>query len=323
MKKLIKKFIMILSLTQSAYTASYASENSKWAQGPFWKAPQEVQFSRALKSVDSELVNSCIGYKKFITAFRKDEPSEGLAKRIDQIRKLPMSIPLQESFKARFEISNVPFNQIIESEVSNVVESNSSEVLPMFNQSKAVTGINLKNLKSVSINTSEDSFVNFSRSLGLSDSTISIALNRQGQMIIETTGRDVACDLISKKIYLSSLLPSYVRITEDASSEMNAFYNSKLAPVISNVLATAESSTIKAIRLGYRLGKILEETNINNEQDFNVIENQMKNLMSLLFIPKTLSPSSLLLQSNEADKQTIDFSSSVNGSSVMLNLGVE
>lgn len=312
----MKKILMVLSL-QSLLATAHSSENLKWVKSPFWKAPQSLEFHRRIKIVDKELINNCTNYNRFVEAYKNSEVTSSLARTVDDYRK--EGLTMQKSFKGRFEVLDVPFGRILENEYSAENDS-SNEILPMYNQSKSITSINLTNIKEFEFVAMEDSMVGFSRRLGLINSTAILTTNRSGKLIIEVNGSDLACDLLTKKVVLKAGIQSFVRITEEASQEMNKFYNSKLAPQLVDVLAKADSIQVKAARLGFRIGKLLEEKN-DGKLDNLQIEGQMGNLMNLLFVPKTLSPSSLLL-TQENNRKAIDFLSSVNGATATITLGM-
>ena len=312
----MKTMLMILCL-QSLSVKAYSDENIKWAHGPFWKAPQSLDFQRKMKVLDPELINSCSVYNKFIEAYKKSDKTPSLARMIDDFRKEGLANQL--SFKGLFEVLDVPFDRILENEL-RVEEDLSNEILPMYNQSKSFTGINLNNSRNYEVVASEGSMVGFSRKLGLTDSSATLTTNRQGKLVIEVNGADLGCDLLNKKVILKAKIPSYVRITEEASQEMNNFYNFKLAPQVNELLAKSETSSVKAARLGYRIGRLLEDKN-EGKFDDALIEGQMMNLMDLLFIPKTLTPS-LIFLTQEKNKKVIDFRSSVNGDAATFILGL-
>lgn len=306
----MKTLLITMTLAQSLIGISYAAENIKWAQGPFWKAPQSVEFSRKVQIVDQDLLNACAIYNKFTSAYKNDEPSNAVARSVDLLRKKGLS--RQMSFKGRFEVLDVPADLMIENEMS-VDTSNEVEALPMFNQSNSFTGIMLSKVEGFEVVLEEDSLTALSRKLELDDS-VAIFTNRQGKLMVEVNGTDLACDLISKKATLKAIVPSYVRITPEASLEMSSFYNSKIAPQVADILSKNESATEKAVRLGYRLGKVLEEKTNGSSQ---LVEKQIGNLMGLLFVPKTLNPSALVL-----NYKAIDFTSSVNAGPATLTLGM-
>lgn len=316
----MKTILIALGLTQIIIGSVNGAESTKWAQGPFWKAPQYLEFSRKMIIVDQELNSNCKDYTKFVTAYKKDIPTDSLARLIDQTRKEGLTVPMQTSFKGRFEVLDIPVNRIIENDFTAMTLESESEILPMYNQVQSSTGINLNNVSAFNVVASEDSLTAFSKKLGLEESMAVLSFSRLGKTYLEVNGSDLACDLLSKKVTLKAQLPSYVRITKEASLEIESFYNSKIAPQITEVLVRSESATIKAARLGFRLGKALEEKNDGKYND-QLVEAQIGNLIDRLFVPKTLIPSSLLI--GDDNKKGIDFTSSINGSTAVLELRMQ
>lgn len=314
MKALTLSFVLLALNAQ-------AEDNLKWATGPFWRAPQVTEMSQTIKPLDRDLIESCENYKKLVNVYMKDEPSEFLAKKFERFRSEPLMSSMAMSFKGRFAINAPAFKYLLESEV-DISAKNSDrnlDFLPMYNQTKSVTGIDMRNMTSIKPRVLAGSFTSFSRALGLEDSNATLTYDAQGQAVIVVDGRDLACDLIAKKAQLTSDVLSYVRLPEEAAKDIVEFYNFKVAPVIESAIAKpADSLTVKSAKLGFRLGKVLEEKTDRIEGE--MLEKQMTNIMGLLFLPKTLTPSSKLIEVNS--KKAIDISSTIDGDSVKLTLGV-
>ncbi len=311
----MKTILMTLALTQTLMTTSNAAENLKWAQGPFWKAPQNLAFNRKMVSADKSLPQACEEYSALVNRYKKFPLTGSIATTVDVMRTESL-YPMQTVFKGTFDILDIPVSNYIENETVTEGEA-ANEILPMFTQTHSFTGINLNNVGDIEIESTEDSLVAFSRKLNLVDSAAQ-STRRMGKFAIETNGLDLACDLLNRKAILKASSPSFVRITKEASEEMSNFYYYKLSPQIQDVLARTDSPTIRAARLGFRLGKVLEEKN-GDRVEATVTEKQIGNLIDRLFFPKTLNPSELIVTGIE-NKKVIDFTSSLKGENAILEL---
>ena len=296
---------------------STVSANSKWAQGPFWMAPQESEFTRGLTLVESELIKSCESYKTIYETYKNDPADERLAEKIERFRKMALPLPMQNSFKARFAINDVDFNSMsIEgfTDKEGIVSDTEKAPLPYFYQLKSFTTVNLGDASEFAIEVTSDSFVNFSRKLLLEDAGLNLKKDRIGKVVLEVEGRDLACDLLQGRAQVMTKLPSVVQLPTDASKFLETFYNGKLAPIIDKTLSASDSLTQKALKLGYRLGVQLDES-----VDGNSTEKYLLNLVNLLFKPKSLDLSEHM--SVVQNKKVILFSSRVEGQPVLLKLG--
>jgi hypothetical protein len=323
----MKTILITLSILQTLNATANETQKTTWSEGPFWKGPQILEVSKKLELVDSELKLNCENFKKIITAYSSADSSDEsyrsfLAQQIDRVRNLAMANPMQNTFKARFAILDTTPSSNIEVSLDlskEVTETMKNEKLPMYTQANTITGAFIRDAKNFELVAKDDSYSSFSRRLGLGDSQIKLSLNHNGQYIIETYGRDIACDLLNKKITLKAKIPSYVSLTKEGSRAMSELYIQKLAPAISNVLANKNESIIsKSARLGYRMGKILEEVNLNNESELN--EKHLENLIKTFFIPNSITPSSLLSTIN--GETIINYTSSISGQPLTLTLGM-
>jgi hypothetical protein len=313
----MKKIIMTLTLACSLSNMRLAEASPKWVQGPFWRAPQETKIERKLKFIDQDLRDNCNAYRMLVDKFKNNEVTETLQKRIELARKQAVGTSMESKFAARFAVMDVGMNSLIETEVDFGGDvGTEQDLLPMYNQSKATTGVYLTDVKVFELVSTEGSLVSFSRKIGLPDSEASITRDR-GVLVVSLNGRDAACDLLSKSLALKTQGPAFVRLPVEVSNDLMNFYNSKVTPVVQDILERQnESTTIKAARLGYRLGSVLEQRveRYSDEQ----VEKHLNNLMNLLFIPKSLTPSSLLIDSS--NKKIINFTSALDAAPVSITM---
>jgi len=261
-------------------------------------------------------VSHCSFYTKVIDAYKKRENPTGIETSVDQARKLGLS--MQPEFNGRFEILDLPGYRWIEVETSVIVRLK-KDILPGYDQSTGITGIDLNSPLKYEIKSNKDSLTAFSKKLNLIESSVKTTIIN-GKLFLEINGSDLACDLLSKKAVLKASVPTYVRITKESSELLSRFYSSKVSPQVSEVLAKEESVNVKAARLGFRLGKELDEQN-DSEYDEQLVEKQLGNLMDRLFLEKTLTPSSLLLDFKNNNRE-VNFSSSVDGAVGTLKLSM-
>lgn len=311
----MKAVLITLGLTFSQTGSASFGESTKWAEGPFWKAPQAVEFNNKIAIVDQELVSHCSFYTKVIDAYKKRENPTSIETSIDQARKLGLS--MQPEFNGRFEIIDLPGYRWIEVE-TNVIVRLKKDTLPGFHQATGITGIDLNSPLKYEIKSTKDSLTAFSKKLNLVESSVKTT-TINGKLFLDVNGSDLACDLLSKKAVLKASVPTYVRITKDSSEVLSRFYSSKVSPEVSDVLVKEESVNVKAARLGFRLGSALDEQ--SDSKDNQLVEKQLGNLMDRLFIEKTLIPSSLLLDFKNNNRE-VNFSSSIDGAVGTLKLSM-
>lgn len=311
----MKAVLITLGLTFSQTGSASLGESTKWAEGPFWKAPQAVEFNNKIAIVNQELVSHCSFYTKVIDAYKKRENPISIETSVDQARKLGLS--MQPEFNGRFEIIDLPEYRWIEVETSVIVRLK-KDTLPGFHQTISITGIDLNSPLKYEIKSTKDSLTAFSKKLNLVESSVKTT-TINGKLFLDVNGSDLACDLLSKKAVLKASVPTYVRITKDSSEVLSRFYSSKVSTEVSDVLAKEESVNVKAARLGFRLGSALDEQ--NDDKDNQLVEKQLGNLMDRLFIEKTLIPSSLLLDFKNNNRE-VNFSSSIDGTVGTLKLSM-
>jgi hypothetical protein len=314
--------LITLGLLHSLTLTASETNSVTWLQGPFWRGPQVLELNKKLDIVDPDLKRSCETYSKSIDLYKNDPVDEILASRIERYRKQVLITPFQKSFRGRFQILDVSPTtnfEIPADESLQIVIGEKADSLPMYTQPKTITGGYIKDAKEFAISAQEDSYTVFSRKLGLKDSSVIITYDQSGRTIIEVNNRDLACDLLYRKAIITAKVPTYVGLTKAASSEMSNFYAIKLSPKIDKTLSkTSDSLNIKAAKLGYRFGLLLEDLNHNNDLETN--ELQVGGLMNLLFNSKTMEPNELLIKFN--DKKTVDFRSSITGLPITLSLGM-
>lgn len=312
---------LTLSLVLVTLSAHAQAAEIQWAKGPFWQAPQINEITKTMISSDKELVESCKSYKRLVDNAVQREITDYTIQRFERARTAPLPSSMGIAFETSFVLSDLDNGYIIESEshVANASKDKGEESLPLYTQEKAITGVYVNNLTDIKINAASNSLTAFSRQLGLKDSKVSI-LHSKGKVVVVAEGRDVACDLLMKQASLTSDLPSYVRLPEEAAKEIVNFYYFKVSPLIASAInKPGDSSMIKAAKLGFRLGKVLEEKTdrIGDE----LLEKQIANIMDLSFVTKTLNPSSKLIEVN--GKKVLDIRSNIEGAKVRVNLEVQ
>lgn len=326
MKTNIKNTLLLTTLiTLSSQAIAQAPENVNWVKGPFWRAPHITEMSIKLKTTQASLERACAQFNEIIFAANGEQNWPGQSKRVDRFRKMPLPENSMNTlnFEAIFEVTNTQGrDSLIEEsiDVSSSVEiDDSKETLPLYTQLKATTGASIQDIDTFKIRylSGKQSLSKVSHELGLEESAITIGMGRSGNLLIKVEGRDVACDLLHGNIKITASAPSFVRLSKENVTELESFYHTKLSPQLNKILANAsESIVLKSARLGFLMSKVLEED--LHQKDPEQIGRHIKNLIEVLFVPKTLQASANLVEINK--KKVVDLKSMVDSEPVTLNL---
>jgi hypothetical protein len=318
--KTINQTILKTTLV-SALLINSALASPSWVTTAFWKAPQVSDMVLKIHASQPELNSACEVYGDFVASFEAQGNWPGLSKKVDRIRKtlLPGSAINVVDFEASFSLMT-PLQETLDLTNSVNIDQD-KEPLPFFNHLKSTTTVSFEEIKSFKIEYVEGkhSLTKFSRELGLSDSEITGTEDQSGNTILKVSGRDVACDLLKGNITLSAAAPSFVRLGQLEMNELEDFYHQKLTPELNRILLSLESVTVKSARLGFQMGRIIDEE--INPKDLVMTENQIKNLFDTLFVPKTLDSSANLLDLNK--KKVVNLVSSADGLPVNLTIVIE
>lgn len=312
----MKTALITLSILTMSMNAK-AAESTKWVEGPFWKASQVTSMSRIISPLESELQKRCDIYKNFYEANKNEAAVSTLVNKIDRLRKTAL-LNFQGQFSATFLVENNTDKPVFEEVVEGAgFEDDSRGSLPFYIQPKATTYAFVKDVKKLSAQAREDSFIGLSERLGLEASSATFNYNRAGELIVTIDGADLACDILLKKAVLKTSIQSFVKLPNEEVRKIEALYNSKIAPELDAVLPIREGSSLKAARLGFRIGKVLEDKSTSNDSD--VVEKQISKMMKALFNDDYLTTSSNV--SLEKGKRYIQAANPIKGEAVTLTLG--
>lgn len=296
-----------------------ASASSKWVQGPFWKAPQVLEFKKKLVFIDQSAKMGCDSYKDLVEMYKERAVTDSLIKKFKDQRVLANGSTMNAQFIAKFVLAEAGASNVIQAEAVSLYESSAlDEALPMYTQSKATTSGYLSEIYDLNIESSENSLVAFSRKLGLEDSDVRV-LNDRGQLIVAVYGRDAACDLIERSAYLKGSIPTFIKLPSEVNNELNKFYSEAISPIVNETLVkNNESLILKAARFGMKAGKALEaqQASIDDTQ----VEKQLGSLLNVLFAPKTLTPSAYV--QNIDNKNSVKFTNYLDGAAASIQLGL-
>jgi hypothetical protein len=296
----MKTSLAIASLAVLVSLSSNASD-IKWVKTPFWTAPQKTEFNVKLSAPSASLLDNCRRYSKLIFADNGELNWPGQSERIERYRTTlmgdsPMNV---NSYEAEMDLSTpVQDNAYLEVEV-NGSNRGEDDILPNYTQEKSISGAYLSDISDFDIKiVSDGSLTQVSRDLKLKDSKILLVKNKRGNLVIKSYGRDLSCDLIEGKIEITASAPGYVALTDVQMNKLHDFYHGKLEEVLNTILSNKEDSpTFKAARLGYQMGQILDEE--FNNPEIKKTETRIKALFDILFVPKTLTPSTNLVDINK------------------------
>jgi hypothetical protein len=281
-----------------------------WVKTPFWKAPQKTSFSVKLDTPTLAVQDNCKRYKKLIFAEDGSLNWPGQAGKIERYRTTLMSdAPMNvNNYEAILSINtNLENNTILEEEIDlGAVASESEDLLPNYTQSKSISGVYLPDITEFEVKIlNEGSLTQVSRDLQLEDSKIVLMKGVNGNLSLKSFGRDVTCDLIEGKIELSARAPGYVVLPKEQMTKLNDFYHGKIEDSLNSILSNKEEALpIKAARIGYQLGQILDDE--FNSSDVKTTEKRIKSLFDVVFVPQTLNTSKNLIEVNKRKTFRLD-----------------
>jgi hypothetical protein len=233
--------------------ASSAFAQSQWIETALWRAPQATTFTLKLRNRQA-LTSACSHFKSLI--YQNDGTLSSWVttnpQRMERLRRPIDPIVL--------DVDVLPYKKIEKVITSSDESTQAGNKLPHYTQTSAITGVNLDEFSSIKASVLSHSYTQLSRDLKLIDSEVEMMLDSRAMFVVNIKGLDVACDLFEGKGALDVKAPAYVVLTQDGYDQLSGFYNQKLLPEISDLFnPKKESATQRAIRLGYRTGKILEE----------------------------------------------------------------
>jgi hypothetical protein len=237
---------------------------------------------------------------------------------MNTLRRLPLKdSPMHvREFVASFVVSSGAY---LELSYQGIASDGGEEVLPYYRQNSAITVASLLDIDTFRFTPRPgvSSFTSVSRRMGLSDSMLEI-VRENGETLLKVHGKDMACDLLAGLARLEARVPSHVQITQEESSRLENFYNGSIGSEINKVFKNkTESDVLKAARLGYRLGRLLEDELRSSEE---VTEKHLSSMFNVLFVPKTLKPSPHMVEIG--NKQIIKVKSMVDGKPITLRFGL-
>ncbi len=310
----------LLTLTNSGIASEI-----KWAEGTFFKVPHMTTLNAQLTySTHPDLKMACDDYQVFIDALKKGKATIDplYAIRVNSKRKLILRSHKENSvyFKAFFKLEGIKsFRKEMFTDLGDIDSEN--DKLPFFNMNRSFTGTNdLRALdytiKVVNANTL-DSFVNVSSALKLEPSTADI-VQKGNELFVEVNGRDLACDLLSQNVVVTNTSKGTVRITPEASEELSQIYNYSFLNFIKKIFTNnTDSVGKKSARLGYQLGKVIENLPVRYSE--SQIEIQIGNLIDI-FLTKDLNPTDRVVKFNKTF--LINTGSELEVNDLTINLGV-
>ncbi|MGE3607944.1 MAG: hypothetical protein AB7I27_00050 [Bacteriovoracaceae bacterium] len=266
MKKL-KYSILIFAFINTAQ----ASAQTQWVQTAFWRAPKVTEFKISLRPNNS-ILEECDRFKKIM--YSEDGSLRWVTKYPEKVARF------REAIGPALFILETGSQGRIEQELNIATDEEIEDALPFFtrNQATTVTALDIKNV--YTIKTRADSYTEISKSLSLPDTIIESIKDSNGFINLKIKGLDLACDLLEGKVALETKSPSYVYLKEDQSRNLLEMYNNKILPIFKDVLARKELSQIKAARIGFRLGKLIEEEYPKNTEV--QAENKLMGIMKTL-----------------------------------------
>jgi hypothetical protein len=205
-------------------------------------------------------------------------------------------------FKAIFLIQNSSF------EVSND-DYSKEEKLPHYAQTIIHQTLIFTKDTTFLVTGGADSFASIGANLRLNKSLVYFERHgNQDAVVVE--GKDVACDLLNGKGQLESSVTTNLELKEDAKRSLNEFYLDQVLPSVNYVFLNkaTEENIVKAVLLGFKLGKVLEERSSNIDEER--ITAQLQVLFSKLFTSK-LENSGNILDSDDGKRKEIQLPLSV------------
>lgn len=302
------KALLNITLASALVLASEA-QSATWIETPFWKAPQATNFEIGLKGRE-KLDSECSIFRKAV--FKADGTLTSIAENKDRLERFRKPInPII------LELNLRPWEKI-EKVIKLPGSPSSKEKLPYYTQTIAKTGLLLQDASEVKVISGENSFVEVSRKQGLEEATVEFIQDRTGKFVLNISGMDVACDLYEGTSQLNLVVPAYVELTDEGARSILDFYNKRLLPELANVvLSKNEMPSHKAVRVGYRAGKVLEEEFPSSTS--KETETQLMEVLKSLFNAKTFEPSSKVYKT---DKHLyVNFEGSSEGKDVLVKVG--
>lgn len=284
----MKTLIKISTLSMLISAGAFAQ--TEWIETAFWKAPQASSISLKLK--DRERLGQECGHFRSLV-YKSGGSLQSWATTNPQ-RMVRNRKPIDPIF---VDVDLAPYKKV--EKVTTIPEevAVNNEKLPHFTQISAKTGVNLDEFKSIKVSVKKNSYTQISRDLGLEDSGVELSMDSRAMFVVELKGLDLACDLYEGKGSLEVEAPAYIVLSDEGQEKLREFYNRKLIPEISDLFnSKKESISERAIRLGYRTGKVLE--NEFPEMESKTSEKLLTGVIKSLFNPKTLEVSSNVAPNN-------------------------
>lgn len=264
-----------------AAAAATAQAETRFARSALWQAPYESQVAISLSSRDTWLKADCESFKSLVfdSQGRLIESQPDI---IDSYRKMAPDEVMQLSYVATFKIES-GLDWLAS---QSTIASNDSLPVAKQNLTESRSRLFSDRLGELRAQFKPGSMAQQFAKLGLKVLPIRV-LYRSGMMVVQVDSKDVACDLLERKVEFKSTGEGQVVPKPEDQKALDQFYGlitDRIAPLITS----EEAKEKRQIRVAYRLGELLA----TNGESETSIENSLVAFNHQLFKPDTMEPTS-------------------------------
>lgn len=267
-----------------------AQSNIKWKTTNLFMAPYLTKVTSQIVQVDNKKISyECNNFKEWVFDENGEVKYRRLVKEFDQERKLPVSPINRKQFYTSYAIKEkINFDTLVRDvSLKKIPKGLVAKNLPYYIQKNVINRIQLNGPIDVEIVVIDPSFslTVAAKTLGLEQTAVRV-YPEANEFSIELHGRDLACDLLNKNIYIKVTVPNFIELSQEEKEKIEAAYNTELLPLISNTKKEKHSERTRAVLLGFRLGEYFEKK--LNMTSFETQEKAIFDYMDLLFYKNSL-----------------------------------
>lgn len=254
---------------------------------PFWEAPfRKSHQIEVIADNQERLEKVCSSFSKAVESAVDSDDAVFLKRYLEKLRKRPHLDDWQaEQFEDSFLVKLEDLELVNQSEEAGDLTSS----LPFYKQMNSLQIIDLDSSTKFEYVTEKDSLSAITSKVGLELENATVEYIPNKGMLFKVYSKDIACDLLNKKIALTSEVNSHVRPDKTELTKIEKFYQHGFMKEFSKVLKLQISDRKKAFLLGFRLGNMLIQNAESNERA--LIEKDFLNLLGLLLKEDSMSVS--------------------------------
>lgn len=267
----MKYLISLLTMTMTLNSHALQLEGVREVQTPYWTlaAPEFGLFN--LQPVQ-DYSQQCAEYQQRIERIQQFSFTDFSRSQIESTRNSPMKFDFPEDEYAEFILDEALDGGFMEQDFFVEKKTVHSHSIPFSGSNVSLITINPQSTTKypLSFESTMNSLTQVSLDYGLAPAEIQIIANsRPMRFLIKQ--KDLACDLINRKVSIEGAVLMNVAHQDEANLAMSKFYFNDLLPSLQDAFAVTENLRMRSIFLGRHLGRMIDRQDWIDERDAETV----------------------------------------------------